>query len=116
MKKSIILTLCAIALLAVLALTLKAQVLGIIQTNTIQQDVVVTINKTTLTTTNGPCVFTDAQNCLAIGQQIGAMTNASGQKLFLAQYFTNQNFSLTFSIQDAGSVVPTQIAISVGQQ
>ena len=116
MKKSIILTLCAIALLA-LVLKLKAQaVLGIITTNAIQQDVVVTINKTTLTTTNGPCVFTDAQNCLAIGQQIGAMTNAAGQKLFLAQYFTTQNFSLTFSIQDAGSVVPTQIAISVGQQ
>ena len=39
--KKYILTLCAIALLAVLALKLKAQVLGIIQTNTIQQDVVV---------------------------------------------------------------------------
>ena len=114
MKKTTIIALAAVAILA--TFVLDAQVLGIIQTNSIQQDVVQTINKTVLVTTNGPCIFMDAQNCLAIGQQIGNMTNAAGQKLFLAQYFTNQNFSLTFSIQDTGSVVPTQIGISVGQQ
>ena len=114
MKKAIILTLCAIALLAVLAL--RAQVLGT-YTNFYNMDVVVPVQKLYLGTINGPGVnYTDQANCLAIGQQLGAMTNAAGQKLFPAQYFTNQNFNLTFSIQDQGSMVPFGITITASQQ
>ena len=58
-------------------------------------------------------MFNSFADTLAIGQQLGNMTNAAGVKLFPAAYFTNRDFTLNFSIEDTNSMVPNWIWISV---
>jgi len=57
-------------------------------------------------------MFMNFADTLAIGQQLGSMTNAAGVKLFPAQYFTNRDFTLHFSIEDTNSMIPAWIFIS----
>jgi len=114
MKKLLTTTVAAIFAVA-FVLAVRAQVLNVVQTNQVLTTQVVTNYTTSLVNASGPLTYTDAPNCLAIGQQLGNMTNAAGQKLFLPSYFTNQNFTLDIVIQDAGSVVPYSIAFSVHQ-
>ena len=55
--------------------------------------------------------FTNAADLLAVGQQFGNITNAAGIKLFLPQYFTNRNFTISVSMSNSGTMIPQVISI-----
>ena len=56
-------------------------------------------------------MFNSFADTLAIGQQLGNLTNSIGTRLFPAAYFTNRDFEVRFSIEDTNSMIPNWIFI-----
>ena len=109
MKKCRPITFLLILILA-LALSARAQLFTTPVTN--YTPVYATVVITNATTFLGSTNFTGA-DALVVGQQIGALTNASGVKLFNAAYFTNRFTQIDFQVSDVGSIIPTNIWFSV---
>lgn len=64
-----------------------------------------------ITTSAAPTTFTNL-DAVVLGQQLGRLTNASGQLLFPSALFTNHTSRVAFMAYDVGQVICSNITVT----